>query len=301
MPDPGRCFYVYVLFRPWDGSPLYVGKGKGDRWLHHRRPKPRFANKHFLAVINKARELGLEVPCLKIRDNLTEAEAFAIEAAFIAAIGRGNDGPLVNATAGGEGTSGLPKSSQTRAKLRAANLGNQNSKGRKESAETRTKRVATFKATLEKRGPKPPSIAARANMRKGQLERFATEESRIEHGERLKGTQSGEALEKKRTIKKDQWADPDYRAVTVAKFRERANDNDVAAQRSQTTKELWTNPEYRAKQHGPSFSVKHGIAMKDVWADPVRRAAMLEARRLKAEIRRQRRLAQSEPNLHTVG
>ena len=97
-----NIFYVYILFRPWDGSPFYVGKGKGARWLKFNRPD----NRHFRAILKKARRLGLEVPSVKIRDGLAEDEALSLEMIFIAAIGRGKKGPLVNLTDGGDGVSG---------------------------------------------------------------------------------------------------------------------------------------------------------------------------------------------------
>ena len=102
-------FYVYVLFRPWDGSPFYVGKGKGNRWLSHEKElaaRPH-RNPHMAAILAKAARLGMEVPRVKIRTGLLECDAFAIERAFIGAIGRKiNGGPLVNLTDGGDGTSG---------------------------------------------------------------------------------------------------------------------------------------------------------------------------------------------------
>ena len=55
------------------------------------------------------------MPKVKIRQNLTEPEAFEIERAFIKAIGRGKNGPLVNMTDGGEGFTGgrhTPKSKE---------------------------------------------------------------------------------------------------------------------------------------------------------------------------------------------
>src|SRR6188472_3079965 len=104
-------FYVYVCFRPWDGSPCYVGKGHGKRWSSF----PKNRNKKLLAIVAEA---GGKIPSVKIRDGLSEAEAFEIEVAFIAAIGRGEDGPLVNATKGGEGTFGITftNSEETRRK-----------------------------------------------------------------------------------------------------------------------------------------------------------------------------------------
>lgn len=106
-------FYVYVYFRPWDGSPCYVGKGRGKRWLHFSKKR----NPHLRNIIAKA---GGELPCVKIREGLTEVEAFAIESTFIKAIGRGKNGPLVNMTDGGEGVSGLIVSAETRAKMSEA-------------------------------------------------------------------------------------------------------------------------------------------------------------------------------------
>ncbi len=101
-----RDKYVYILFRI-DGSPCYVGKGHGDRWLHHERYPQFSANKNLANLVRKAKREGWELPKVIIRGDLTEKEAFAIETMFIKAIGRKVDGgPLVNLTIGGGGTSG---------------------------------------------------------------------------------------------------------------------------------------------------------------------------------------------------
>lgn len=132
-----RRWYVYVHFRPWNGVPCYVGKGTKHRWLEHERLGESHYNKHFAAILRKA---GGSLPKVKVRENLSEAEALETEIALIAAIGRGKKGPLVNWTDGGDGTSGYKHSEaakariaeavsrreikdSTRAKLRAANLG----------------------------------------------------------------------------------------------------------------------------------------------------------------------------------
>lgn len=96
-----NSYYVYVLFGV-DGAPCYVGKGKGRRWLGHERTKEH-PNRRLRAIIAAA---GGHLPKVKIRQELTEAEAFEVERAIIAAIGRGKNGPLVNLTDGGDGTSG---------------------------------------------------------------------------------------------------------------------------------------------------------------------------------------------------
>lgn len=110
-------FYVYVIFR-LDGSPCYVGKGKGNRY----RRTPRHSKNPHLARI--CRNSGGYLPTVIIRSNLTEPEAFEIERAFIAAISReAHGGPLVNLTDGGEGPSGLSCSAETRLKISVGNKG----------------------------------------------------------------------------------------------------------------------------------------------------------------------------------
>lgn len=103
-----RDFYVYIWFRPWDGSPCNVGKGRGKRYREWWRP----SNPRLVAIIRKA---GGSLPSVIIRDGLTEAEAFETERALIAAIGRKeNGGPLANLTDGGEGVSGHLHSEETK-------------------------------------------------------------------------------------------------------------------------------------------------------------------------------------------
>jgi hypothetical protein len=106
-------FYVYVYFRPDTGQPCYIGKGRGRRWQAHN--KHRSTNPRLRNIIKKYGEL----PCTKIRVGLTEGEAFATETAFIKAIGRGKNGPLVNLTDGGEGSSGFVPTAEMRAKQSA--------------------------------------------------------------------------------------------------------------------------------------------------------------------------------------
>ena len=84
--------YVYIIFDK-NGLPLYVGSGRGNRWLH----------------------MGNDVPKVKIHRNLSRKTAFKYELALINAIGRKEDGgPLIN---GRQGVREL--SPETKAKISA--------------------------------------------------------------------------------------------------------------------------------------------------------------------------------------
>ena len=74
-------------------------------------------NLHLARIIKNA---GGSLPKVKVRERLTETEAFETEIALIKAIGRADlgQGPLVNLTDGGEGAKG--KSADARARLSAA-------------------------------------------------------------------------------------------------------------------------------------------------------------------------------------
>jgi NUMOD3 motif-containing protein len=116
-----RDYYVYVLFR-LSGVPCYVGKGKGNRWFAH--DNYRHSNNPNLARIIAA-AAPLLLPRIKIRENLTEDEAYDLEITFIAAIGRkANGGPLVNLTDGGERRPGYKIPPEARAKISAAQKAN---------------------------------------------------------------------------------------------------------------------------------------------------------------------------------
>jgi hypothetical protein len=99
-----RPFYVYIIF-DWRGAPRYVGKGKGTRWLHHEQLLD-LNNRFKTGVIKRTIAVLGEVPKIKIRENLTEKEAFELEIILIKTIGRYPNGPLTNLTNGGDGVSG---------------------------------------------------------------------------------------------------------------------------------------------------------------------------------------------------
>ena len=163
-------FYVYVYLRE-DGSPYYIGKGKGNRaWSKNRRiPRPTDSSRIVI-----------------VKETLTETEAFSEEMRLIQLHGRKDNGTgiLRNLTDGGEGASGRIPSEEVRAKLSAANTGKKHTPearanmsaaniGRKHTPDTRAKLSAANTGEKNPRyGQKlsPKSIAKREETRKRNKE-----------------------------------------------------------------------------------------------------------------------------------
>jgi len=106
-------FYVYVLARP-DGTPIYVGKGSGDRVHRHEVMARRGVKGHRYNIIRKIWASGGTVQKVIVFTTDDESEAFAYEQQLIAQFGRKT---LANRSDGGEGASGHRKSPEVRARL----------------------------------------------------------------------------------------------------------------------------------------------------------------------------------------
>ena len=102
-----RIYYTYAYLRK-DGTPYYIGRGKGDR---------AFDITHRVKVPPKGRVLFL-------KQNLTYEEASKHEIYMIAVLGRKDlgTGILRNLTNGGEGRPG-PKPKEEVEKIRRSNTG----------------------------------------------------------------------------------------------------------------------------------------------------------------------------------
>ena len=133
-------YYTYAYLRK-DGTPYYIGKGKGDRIN---------SSLHRVNLPTKKERV------LYLKKNLTEEEAHKHEIYMIAIFGRKDlgTGILRNMTNGGEGNSGRIVSEDTKKKISKSLMGKQLSKKHRESiSKTMTGRKAT--------------IQHKENMRKG--------------------------------------------------------------------------------------------------------------------------------------
>lgn len=127
-----KDFYVY-LHKTKSGRIFYIGKGRGKRaWDKSER------NRHW-KIIERKNGVIVEI----IQDGLQEWAAFELESDLIALYGRKDLGlgPLVNYTDGGEGSSGVVQSEETRKKKVNMRL------GKKHSDEVKAKIAETNRIT----------------------------------------------------------------------------------------------------------------------------------------------------------
>lgn len=224
-----ECFYIYIFFRPWNGTPFYVGKGKCDRYKRHLRNKDHHKNPHFANIIKKSERLGLSLPVVVVNRGLDEQTAFEYEKIWIRTIGREiHGGTLINLTDGGEGPSGLVFTEESKKKLSAKSRGNQYAVGGSKDPEIRKHQKAAQSIASLKMWEDPEK---RAHLVATRKKRFQSWIERKKQSARLKAAFSTpESAAKRSKVSKRMWAEmsPERKA-------------EVFSQRQKISAAQWSN------------------------------------------------------------
>ena len=172
-------YYTYAYLRE-DKTPYYIGKGKGKRLFYKY-------GKNCKPPKDRSR-------IIKLKQNLTEEEAFKHEIYMIAVFGKKCDGTgiLMNIADGGNapptyyGEDSPSKRPEVRAKIGAANK--KSLKGKKIPEEVRQKQSNTWKEKL-KNNPRPMSYYTE-NIKKMAERNRTDKEKHKRHSEIMKGRPS---------------------------------------------------------------------------------------------------------------
>ncbi|MCA0032759.1 GIY-YIG nuclease family protein [Mesorhizobium sp. B263B2A] len=278
--NPGKR-YVYILHRP-DGTPFYVGKGRGRRIASHERDitdksdRSRKAN-IIRSLLRSGKTIGYRID----RWVDSDLEALAREVELIAQLGRLDcgTGPLANATPGGEagmeiGTQAHARYCEARRSDDARRKASANSRSMWENEATRERIIAAVaekwsdphhkdaRIAAMREGLSQPSVKEKLSAASNAL--WSNEDHR--HKVTLSTTEAWNDIAYREAITEAtrlRWADPTGRTKMMAG--QRAS----FASMSKAAKKLWSNPDHRAER---------SRAMRELWANPEYRAAQMEAR-----------------------
>lgn len=181
--------YVYIYYDPRTipATPIYVGKGIGNRLYDHLTE---CHNAHLKGKLSKIKALGLEPIIQKHTDNISDHEALKLEMELIKQFGRIDlgTGTLCNFTDGGEGSSGRIISQETK------KLWSSQKKGRKQTPaqyEANCKKTMSEerkeKQRQEKKGKDFLTKEQRENLIKLHTGRVPSEETRKLWSKQRKG------------------------------------------------------------------------------------------------------------------
>jgi hypothetical protein len=230
-------YYTYAYLRK-DGTPYYIGKGKGSRAYRRRKD-----------CINPPKDLSR---ILILKRDLSEDEAFKHEIYMISVFGRKDIGTgiLRNRTSGGEGASGAVPGVETRRKMSEAR------KGKPRSEETKRKIGDGHRGRVL-------SEESRRKIGDGNRGKTISVETRTRASNTLKGK-----------VKSSQHRDNISTALTGKKKTKEHKDNMSKAKKGKNTatnSQIWesTADGYRSTAAGV---VKHN---KFIGADPGARVRIL--------------------------
>jgi hypothetical protein len=220
-------FYIYEHWRPDANACFYVGKGRGGRArdMGHRSSSHK-------SIQRELRRVGLFVDVRITACDLTESSAFETERTTISAR-RADGSPLVNMTAGGQGTSGHKHSPETRARIVAIAAARPPEHGAKISAAKRgckftAEHRAKISAANRRRTASPETRAKLAAVWRG---RHHSPEARAKLSEALRGHPVSEASRQK----------------MAARARGRQQSAETVAKRAASNRGKKRSPEARAR------------------------------------------------------
>lgn len=274
-----RDFYVYMMLRepeaPYNGTPFYVGKGRGRRSRHHLKSCAQDGSPK-ANIIRRIHAKEQKVRIVHLADGLTEAEAFALEMETIARIGRHPNGPLRNRTDGGEGAIGWKPSPVQR------EANGDRTRTLWADPAFRAKQVALRREWWNERPEMRALISAMSKGKKKSAQECA--EIRQRTAAMWANPQYREAV----TLAiKSAWSNPERKARMGEWARQRLSDPAARESLGLAVSKAWSDPARRARWSASISDVKstpearHAQAERNyaMWDEPGRRESLAELNR----------------------